>query len=174
MTRTKNSHVFLVGFMGSGKSTVAALLAARTGRPHVELDEEIQKRTGRSIVELFSSDGEARFRQIEEKTLAGLEQAPPSIVATGGGVFLEVANRQRMRALGVTVWLDVRLEDARRRVGDGRGRPMWWDDDPVAFRTFFERRRATYALADRRVITYQKTPEMVEKEIFDRFERFFD
>ncbi len=173
LIRTKHGHLFLVGFMGSGKSTVAALLAARTGRPHVELDEEIEKRTGRSIVELFSSDGEGRFRQIEEETLAGLEQAPPSIVATGGGAFLGVANRQRMRVLGLTVWLDVLLEDARRRVGDGSGRPMWRDDDPIAFRAFFEHRRATYALADCRVLTSQKPPETLANEIFDRFERFF-
>lgn len=173
MTRTRDGHLFLVGFMGSGKSTVAALLAARTGRPCVELDEEIEKRTGRSIADLFSRDGEEKFRQIEARTLAGLAQAPPSIVATGGGAFLEVANRQRMRALGRTVWLDVPLEDARRRVGAGSGRPLWRDDDPVAFRAFFERRRATYALADRRVST-RKTPKMVVDEIFDCFERFFD
>jgi len=173
LTRTKDGHLFLVGFMGSGKSTVAALLAARTGRPCVELDEEIEKRTGRSIADLFSRDGEEKFRQIEARALAGLEQAPPSIVATGGGAFLEVANRQRMRALGRTVWLDVPLEDARCRVGGGSGRPMWRDGDPVAFRAFFERRRATYALADRRVPT-RKTPETVADEIFDCFERFFD
>ncbi len=173
LTRKKNSHLFLVGFMRSGKSTVAALLAARTGRPCVELDEEIEKRTGRSIVELFSRDGEDKFRQIEKEALARLEQTPPSIVATGGGAFLDVANRQCMRMLGLTVWLDVPLEDARRRAGDGAGRPLWRDDDPVDFRAFFEHRRATYALADCRVLTSQKPPETLANEIFDRFERFF-
>jgi len=159
--------------MGSGKSAVAAPLAAQTGRPYVELDEEIEKRAGRSIVELFSADGENGFRQIEKEALARLAQAPPSIVATGGGVVLDVANRQCMNRLGVTVWLDVPLADARRRAGDGKGRPLWRDDDPIAFRAFFERRRATYALADYRVFTSEKPPKTVVNEIVDRFERFF-
>lgn len=160
--------------MGSGKSTVGALLAARCGRPFVELDREIEKCTGRSIVDLFSKDGEEGFRQVEEEALARLEQTPPSIVATGGGAFLIAANRQRMRALGATVWLDVPLEEARRRVGDESGRPLWRDDDPIAFRALFERRRAAYALADCRILTSQKPPKTVTNEVFDRFERFFD
>ncbi len=169
----RNSHLFLVGFMGSGKSTVAALLAARTGRPCVELDAEIEARAGRSIADLFSGAGEERFRELEGAALARLEHAQPSIVATGGGTFLAVVCRQRMRELGRTAWLDVSLEQARRRVGDGAGRPLWREDDPVAFRALFDRRRASYALADYRFPTTEKPPETVAIDVFDRFEGIF-
>jgi len=99
--------------------------------------------------------------------------AQPSIVATGGGTFLAVVCRQRMRELGRTAWLDVSLEQARRRVGDGAGRPLWREDDPVAFRALFDRRRASYALADYRFPTTEKPPETVAIDVFDRFEGIF-
>jgi len=170
----EKSHLFLVGFMGSGKSTVAETIAARSGRPHVDLDREIEKRNGRTIAELFSKDGEEQFRRVETKTLATIVKMPPSIVSTGGGAFAGVGNRQRMRRHGVTIWLDVALDEARQRVGSGGGRPLWQDDDPIAFRGFFERRRALYWLADIRVVTAQKTPKMVDKEILERIQGFFD
>ena len=169
----RNSHLFLVGFMGSGKSTVAALVAARSGRPCVELDAMIEARAGRSISELFAKDGEKRFRELEAEALASLDQAPPSIVATGGGAFVSAVNRQRMRRSGVTAWLDVSLEQARRRVGREEGRPLWREADPVVFRAFFERRRACYALADYRFSTRKKPPKTVAIEVFDRFEGIF-
>ena len=169
----KNGHLFLVGFMGSGKSTVAALVAARTGRPCVELDAAIEQRAGRSISELFSVDGEERFRELESEELACLDRLAPSIVATGGGTYLSAANRRRMRRSGVTVWLDVPLEETRRRIGDGEGRPLWRQADPVAFRAFFERRRACYALADYRFLTREKTPRTVAIDVFKRFEGIF-
>jgi shikimate kinase len=169
----RDNHLFLVGFMGSGKSTVGALLAARTGRPCVELDAVIEKRARRSVAELFSEAGEEKFRELEGQALASLDQVPPSIVATGGGTFLAVANRQRMRRSGRTAWLDVSLDQARRRIGDGAGRPLWQDDDPVAFRALFDRRRACYALANYRFLTTEKPPETVAIDVFDCFEGIF-
>lgn len=168
-----HGHLFLVGFMAAGKSTVAALLAARTGRPFVELDSVVEERAGRSIADIFAEQGERRFREYEAEALAGLDGAPPSIVATGGGAFLAAANRRLMGRLGRTVWLDVSLRETRLRVGGGEGRPLWQDDDPVCFRAFFERRRACYALADYRFLTTQKPPEIVAIDVFERFEGFF-
>ena len=159
--------------MGCGKSTIAALVAARAGWPRVELDAAIEERAGCSIGDLFSSGKEREFRRIEEETLKHLDRAPSSIVATGGGAFRAVVNRRRMRRMGRTAWLDVSLAEARRRVGDGEGRPLWLDDDPVAFRALFDRRRACYALADYRFLTTQKPPKTVAIEVFDCFEGIF-
>ena len=169
----RTAHLFLVGFMGSGKSTVAALLAARMGRTLVDLDAEIEARTGRSIAESLSADTEADFRRTEQEVLGEIPERA-AVVATGGGTYLDARIRRRLRLSGVTVWLDVSLVEARRRTADGQGRPLWRNDDPIAFRAFFERRRAVYALADRRVETSRKTPENVSIKVFERFEGFFD
>ena len=167
-------HLFLIGFMGSGKSTLATRLARRTGRPSIELDERIERVAGRSIADLFSSDGEIKFRELEKETLATLAREPSSIVATGGGAFLAAENRKEMRDQGWTAWLDVSLEQARDRVGSDPGRPLWKETDSLEFRAFFEKRRACYALAGARVVTTGKTPEAIESELIERFERIFD
>ena len=169
----ENRHLFLVGFMGCGKSTVAPLVAARAGRPCIELDDVVERRAGGSIVDLFSSGRERDFRRFETESLEGLEGQPGSIVATGGGAFQAVANRQLMRRIGLTVWLDVSLEEARRRLGDGSGRPLWQTEDPVAFRALFERRRACYALAEYRFSTTEKPPKSVAIDVIDCFRGIF-
>lgn len=169
-----DAQLFLVGFMGSGKSTVALQLAKRSGRPCVDLDAEIETRSGSSIAELFSAGSEARFRRIESEVLREVAGAGRCIVATGGGTYVAAANRRTMRRSGVTVWLDVPLGEALARTPGGTGRPLWQDRDPIAFRAFFERRRTIYALADLRVPASQKTPETVAIDVFERFERFFD
>jgi shikimate kinase len=168
-----NRHLFLVGFMGCGKSTVAPLVAARMERPCIELDDVIEGLAGCSIADLFATGREQDFRRLEAESLERLDGKPGSIVATGGGAFLAFANRQQMRRIGETAWLDVSLEEARRRVGDGGGRPLWQKDDRVAFRALFERRRACYALAGYRFLTTKKPPKIVAIDVFDCFDGIF-
>lgn len=143
--------VFLVGFMGSGKSTLARGLAQRSGRRFLDTDEQVEQREGRSIQRIFDEDGEARFRRIEAGVLRELDGRTNLVVACGGGLFLQAAERRWMKRRGTTVWLDVPLEICSARVGEGGGRPLWMPTDPVDFRAFFERRRAAYALAEVRL-----------------------
>lgn len=163
-TRADERPVFLVGFMGSGKSTIGATLARRLGWSFLDTDALVEERAGRAIEAIFRESGEGRFREMEWDALRSLEGARRAVVATGGGLFLGVAQRSFLRREGTTVWLDVPLEAARERAGDPAVRPLWREADPVAFRAFFERRRATYALADVRVDAgHAGTDEIVDR-----------
>jgi shikimate kinase len=111
--------VALAGMMGSGKSTVAALLGQLLGRRVVSLDREIAARAGRSIPEIFAVEGEARFRELERQAVAGI---PPGAVADlGGGAFCDPASAARLLASGRVVFLDVSAAEAARRIGAGPG-----------------------------------------------------
>jgi shikimate kinase len=100
--------VVLVGLMGSGKTTVGRRLAARLDRPFADADEALEERTGRTVAEIFETDGEDGFRDIESELLGDLlTSTSPLVVAAGGGVVLRSANRERLARRDVTVvWLD--------------------------------------------------------------------
>jgi shikimate kinase len=116
--------VALIGYRGTGKSTVARLLAGQMNRHFIDVDLEIEARSGRSIDAIFAESGEPVFRDWEEGTLAELlEQFPEAVVATGGGSVLREQNRRRIREFGQIVWLTAfPAELARRLVADERSR----------------------------------------------------
>ena len=116
--------VYLVGMPGSGKSTVGAELAGRYGVPFVDLDVEIERETGKPIGRIFSEEGEAAFRALEAKALVKASLEDPSVVACGGGVVLEPANRIALRNTGICVYLDVPLEQLKARVQPATDRPL--------------------------------------------------
>lgn len=157
--------LFLVGFMGAGKTVVGRIVAERESVPFVDTDALVEERAGTSIEQIFRDHGEGRFREFESLALESLAGGGPVVAATGGGLFLGVAPRRFIRSRGVSVWLDVPLEECRRRVGRGAGRPVWVGDDPVALRALYERRRAAYALADRRVPAWPGDPAEVASRV---------
>ena len=116
--------VYLVGMPGSGKSTVGEELAGRLGVPFVDLDVEIARREGRSITEIFEVDGEAGFRALEAKELLDASTHDPAVIACGGGVVLEPANRITLRNTGTCVFLDVPLDVLAARVQPDADRPL--------------------------------------------------
>ncbi|HLB62546.1 MAG TPA: shikimate kinase [Actinomycetota bacterium] len=117
--------IYLVGMPGSGKSTVGGELAGRLGIPFVDLDEEIERIDGRPVSRIFAEDGEAAFRAMEAEMLTKVAaSSDPSVVACGGGVVLEPANRVTLRATGTAVFLDVPLEILQRRVRPAADRPL--------------------------------------------------
>jgi shikimate kinase len=116
--------VYLVGMPGSGKSTVGKELAGRLGVPFIDLDAEIERREGRTVPEIFASEGEASFRALEAAELVHASGRDPSVVACGGGVVLEPANRITLRNTGTCVFLQVPLDELRARVRPAADRPL--------------------------------------------------
>jgi shikimate kinase len=146
-----SSPIYLVGFMGVGKSTIGRALADQLGWEFADTDAMVEAAQGRDIETLFRDSGEGSFREAEWEALRSLAARRRLVVATGGGLFLSVVHRAFVRAHGVSCWLDAPLHVVASRAGDASSRPLWPRGDDLDRRAFFERRRAAYALADLRV-----------------------
>jgi shikimate kinase / 3-dehydroquinate synthase len=141
---TVDRHVVLVGFMGAGKTTAAHALAASSGLPVTDVDEEVVRRAGRSIEEIFAADGEAAFRELEERTsLEVLDATQSRIVSLGGGALTSARLRAALADHRV-VWIDIDPETAWTRAA-GRGRPLARDRD--AFTALHAGREPVYSAA---------------------------
>ena len=164
--------VFLVGFMGAGKTSVGRALSEHSGWRFEDLDDRIQAREGRTISEIFQHEGEARFRESEiaalRELLAEVESGPPVIAALGGGTLAqpEVAALLE-RSDGVTVFLDAPPDELWRRCGaDLVDRPLRREE--TEFRKLYETRRPSYLQARMRVDTGGRELEPIVHEIADR------
>jgi shikimate kinase len=162
-------RVFLVGFMGAGKTSVGRALAARMGWQFCDLDQMIERRERKAVAEIFASQGESGFRQAETRALVDLLQDPTHahdlVVALGGGTFAQPRNREALeRAGAVTVLLDAPLEELHRRCSaDETARPLALNYN--RFTALFEERQPAYRLATHSVSTMNKTVEDVTSEI---------
>lgn len=122
--------IVLVGFMGSGKTTVGRVLASRLGRSFVDTDRLIEARAGRSIAEMFRSDGEIGFRAVEREIVLEALEAPDAVVALGGGAVNDPDVATRLKELD-TIYLAVTTAEALQRIGADEGsRPLLTDRDP--------------------------------------------
>jgi shikimate kinase len=161
MSPSASDKLYLVGFMGSGKTTVARALGRRLGWRVIDLDEEIERREGRTVSQVFAEQGEAYFRKVEREVLLAFLPARNAIVATGGGTFVQAANRADIMADGVAVWLDAPFAHIVDRVpSDGR-RPLAADRE--SFAALFEQRRAVYRLAHIRIDAQGRVDALVER-----------
>ena len=141
--------VFLVGFMGSGKTTIGRALAGSLGWPLLDIDELIVAREGRPIPEVFRLRGEPYFRQVEGEILFTFGERRPAVVALGGGTFCRPENQAYIRRHGVSVWLQCSLEEILRRLPDDGSRPLFRDPAQVA--ELLAARTPYYEVADGRV-----------------------
>lgn len=157
--------LFLVGFMGSGKSEVGRRVAADLGWAFEDTDRAVERERGQSVERIFREAGEERFREAERTVLHELCGRVGVVVATGGGMFLDRSARRLMKRSGATVWLDADLGTVRRRVGPGTGRPLWNANDAIALRALYERRRGVYALCDFRADASAGRPDEVAARV---------
>jgi shikimate kinase len=145
--------IYLVGFMGCGKSTVGRALAEELGWSFIDLDEEIERREGATIAAIFDTQGEAVFREIETVALRlrvrAVQSGHPQVISLGGGAFLRDDNYDLVSNNGVTVWLDCPFSMIQRRVSAETHRPL--ARDPSQLAVLFEARKPGYARADYRV-----------------------
>lgn len=130
--RGRARRVYLVGFMGCGKSTVGRRVAERLGVPFVDVDDEIERTSGRTVRAIFEESGEPAFRRLESEFLAAAESLPAAVVATGGGCFTLEDNRRRIGARGLAVFLDVTLDTVHARLKGKTDRPLFLNPEQLA------------------------------------------
>lgn len=165
--------VYLVGFSGSGKSTIAQLIGARLDWPVYDLDSVIVERSGMTIPVIFKSEGEAGFRAREAEALREVSNSAPFVVATGGGTFIRAENRRFMESKGWIVALEgrpeilhARIEQQVRRGEPGAIRPLLDAVYPLEqVRSLKHSRQSAYALANWTVHTDRLSPDQVIEEV---------
>ncbi|HKG23545.1 MAG TPA: shikimate kinase [Blastocatellia bacterium] len=138
--------IFLTGFMGSGKTTVGRLLAHLAGYDFLDLDDLIVMRAGKSIDDIFVESGEDEFRRLERAAVASLRSLARTVVALGGGTYTFASNREQIRLIGKTVWLDCPFDLCLSRIEDDGSRPLLRKKESL--RSLFDERRNSYRLAD--------------------------
>ena len=138
-------HVFFVGFLGAGKSTLARNLGGMFGRPYVETDRMVERAAGMTVAELFVRCGEARFRELETEVLLSLESERSLLVSCGGGIVETPENIRLMRDMGTCVYLEGDLADSLRQIRRSDTRPDFRSPEHAA--RLLEHRRPLYEQA---------------------------
>jgi len=163
------SNLYLIGMMGSGKSTVGALLAPQLGLALVDLDAELAAASGMSVAEIFARFGEAEFRQRESSALWQLSARRGQVMALGGGALVRRRNLERAVATGRLVWLQATPEELARRIGGAGGRPLLAAQDQqgrVARLTeLLAERAAGYRAADFAIATDGRSAAEIAEQI---------
>lgn len=160
--RLGGRSLYLLGMMGSGKTSTGRPLAERLGYGFVDADAVIEQAAGCSIPEIFERDGEAGFRKLESQVLSAISQRHSLVVATGGGVVTQQENWGLLHS-GIVIWLDVVPEQLIKRLrADTTVRPLLQTADPdAALNALLNQRRPLYAEADLTVVINEETPEAV-------------
>jgi shikimate kinase len=164
MTNQRQRLIYLVGFMGAGKSSVGTILAQQMGWPFVDLDMVIEAGQGATIRQIFDQAGEPFFRQVEHAALVEVAKKTPAVIALGGGTFVQRPNLELIRQSGgATIWLDCPIEELWERCLAMDNRPLFRDRE--SFFKLFEQRLPYYRQAEFRIATGGRPPEEIVQEI---------
>lgn len=163
---TLTRPVYLVGFMGAGKTTLGRFLGKMYGLPHIDSDAYIAEHQGRSIASIFQTDGEQTFRDIESEYLEFFAHLdPPTIVSCGGGVVVRSSSIDLMHRTGYVVWLEETAADAQRRISNVASRPLFHPSAQASGRKSLENEPPKGE---------QKSPERLLAERLPMYERAAD
>ncbi len=174
-----SKSVVLVGMMGAGKTTVGSSLADYLKVPFFDTDHEIEKIQRLPIAEIFEQKGEAVFRAQEQVTLRRIISKPPSIIATGGGIFMAENNRQLIERTAISVFLSAELSLLRERILEDDTRPLLKTADPeVTLQRLYNERVSCYATANvtiriQREFTVQVTVDLILDSVKAAFPTIF-
>ena len=156
-------HIWLIGMMGVGKTTIGAIVAERLGLPLTDTDTMVMERAGRTIPQIFA-EGEDSFRAVESTVVTEVANGAASVIATGGGVVLDERNVDTMRRTGTTVLLTADVDTIVRRLGEGHDRPLYTDTETL-IRVDRDRAEQYATAADHVVDTEGKAAHDVAEEV---------
>jgi len=157
-------NIYLIGMMGSGKSTLGKTLSEKIQKPFIDLDSEIEQTGGKSISEIFDIDGEEQFRKMETKQL---KQYSESIVACGGGIVLNDDNRKFINENGIAILLLASMGELAQRLSSSNNRPLLADDNmkEALTKLWLERQLDYLDTANFTIKTDGKNPAQLTEEI---------
>ena len=167
----RGRSIFLIGMMGSGKSSTGPILAEILKYKYVDLDVLIEKLTKKTIDKVFSEEGEEYFRDLETQCLQEIIKLPSVVVSTGGGVVLKKENWGILRQ-GIIVWLDINKEIALNRLNSKDNiRPLLKGNIDIKYEEIFETRKDIYAQADLRVEINNEGVKNVAEKILNTLQK---
>ena len=158
-------NIVLIGFMGTGKSTVGTGLAKQLGYAFVDLDEEIVRQEGMSIPEIFAQHGEGYFREAESRALMQLMGQQRLVIATGGGCVLREVNCRRMKEQGFVVHLTAAVGTIIERIKDDHNRPLLQGDASERVRSLMAERAGKYDFADAEIATDARSMDQITADV---------
>jgi shikimate kinase len=159
------NNIVLVGFMGTGKSTVGRFLAEKLGWEFIDTDHYIEKQEKMSIAELFNKHGEPYFREIETRSILEIMEKSNQVISTGGGAVLAEENRRSLKANGFVVALTASLETIIQRVGGDRNRPLLQGKANEIVPQLLKLRKHAYDFADFTISTDRLRIEFIAQRL---------
>jgi shikimate kinase len=168
LSSSEGKSIVLIGLMGAGKTCIGRRLARRLQMSFVDADEEIVNAAGATITEIFRRYGESAFREGERRVIARLLNAPPQVLATGGGAFIDATTRALIKERSISVWLRADLDVLDKRTRGRGGRPLLQTDDPRAtLAALMVARYPIYAQADVIVDSSNESPDVTTSRVLE-------